>query len=961
MNWKKMTAFFISAVLTFSSAGVYEVKAAEEISVQYSAAEDEDSGISNGEEKIIESETGDESDSSEGFLQEEDQTEELTSDDELENDSFEENTGNDSFSDGEDSTEEIFSDDTDVEENEFNDGKDSGIQSEITGAVDTSDAIIYALDYNKKDGLPKMESGIPGSYQIPVEKDSGKVSYEVISGYTVMVDENGLVTPDGIDVYNPETEIWDKEYWFGDSVIEVTVGNKKYKIKVTVVNYADYYAEKRMNIFLDNNITENMSQYDKVKKICEWLSNNFDYSVKYYTYTDLMIYGEGDCWANGYAADYMFKQIGLTSYMRWGANDPGAIGISHKGNVVIIDGEKYRVECGYIGKAPRYYSIKKMLDDYTYEVQADGTVRIIQYDGMDSEVRVPDSIDGHKVTVIGKEAFWHSMVPITSVILPDTITTIEDSVFWDCTELESVTIPRSVVSIGKDVFGKTSGKDSKLSQIFVDPENKSYSSKNGMLLDKTGKRLVACPPAVKGICTIPDGITKIDDRVFYNNDKITEVRLPSSIEEIGSETFAQCSVLKKITLPYGLKKIGEKAFYYDTEIESMDIPASVEEIDNEALYNIWRVVIRGTGTKLGENVVHEMGTALIIAPKGSVAEKYAKETGCTFTEMENGDLPSLKEEWFEFDLYNYGYTGEEVEPDVYITESGGFLRLNKDFTVEYHNNINAGQGTVTVKGQGIFRGELTKKFNIQPASLELDFYPEYITFRESGKSSLTVEESGKPLKPAIQVKGYKENQDYTVSYMDNIKPGYATVIIRGTGNYTGTYYTYFYIEKKAMQVKINSKKIVYNGREQKPSVTVTVHGRKLKTSEYNVRYKNNKNIGYASLTVTGKGKYAKYSAAASFRIEPRQTRLTTVKSTGKGKGTVYWERKKEVSGYQIAFSTNSRFSGAKYRSTGNKTSKFVVDRLKSGKIYYFRIRTYKKIGNKNWYSSWSNVKKIKIK
>ena len=117
-----------------------------------------------------------------------------------------------------------------------------------------------------------------------------------------------------------------------------------------------------------------------------------------------MLDGGGDCWANTSAVNYMCEKLGLTVYARYAANDPGA-GSGHRNSVVIIDGERYLVDCGYTGNAPRHYELSKMDYDYSYEILNDGTLRLYQYEGTDTNIVVPDTIDGRKVTVLGNSTF----------------------------------------------------------------------------------------------------------------------------------------------------------------------------------------------------------------------------------------------------------------------------------------------------------------------------------------------------------------------------------------------------------------------------------------------------------------------------------------------------------------------------------------------------------------------------
>lgn len=145
---------------------------------------------------------------------------------------------------------------------------------------------------------------------------------------------------------------------------------------------------------------------------------------------------------------------------------------------------------------------------------------------------------------------------------------------------------------------------------------------------------------------------------------------------------------------------------------------------------------------------------------------------------------------------------------------------------------------------------------------------------------------------------------------------------------------------------------------------MTVYARKKKLSGkyYSVSFKNNKNVGTATVTVKGKGSYRYYSGTATFKINLKKAVLSSLKASGKGRLEVRWKRSSGNSGYQIQYAANSKFKSAKSRTIGGagKTG-CTLSGLKSRQTYYVRVRTYKKVGGKTWYGSWSTVQKGKVR
>jgi len=163
------------------------------------------------------------------------------------------------------------------------------------------------------------------------------------------------------------------------------------------------------------------------------------------------------------------------------------------------------------------------------------------------------------------------------------------------------------------------------------------------------------------------------------------------------------------------------------------------------------------------------------------------------------------------------------------------------------------------------------------------------------------------------------------------------------------------------KAKITVKAQVYSGKAKKPAVTVKLGSVTLKKgTDYTVSYKNNTSIGTASVTVTGKGKY-KGTAKATFKIVPKAVTGMTLKA-GSNQLTVSWKKNAGVTGYQLQYGLKSDFSSAKKVSVKKaSTLKKVLKGLKKGRYYYVRIRAWKTVKEKNYWSAWSAKARAKVK
>ena len=928
--------------------------------------------------------------------------------------------------------EEIFGDGENQEQQEdiFTDDIPAAGTSEKETDVESTEIYLYAMN-DTYSSVISMPDTMQTSYQI---QTSGKNPvYTVVSGYTAKVSETGLVTPkmqyvtyvdkNGNDVKSQ----W--EYMFGETLISVQDGNSTVYYKFILKDYAEYYAEQKMDTFLKENITAEMSDYKKVETIARWLANNFNYSQYHSGYTGLMLDGGGDCWANTSAVNYMCEKLGLTVYARYAANDPGA-GSGHRNSVVIIDGERYLVDCGYTGNAPRHYELSKMDYDYSYEILNDGTLRLYQYEGTDTNIVVPDTIDGRKVTVLGNSTFQYctQASDIESVTLPDSLTTIEKNAFYNCEKLKSVTIPPNVSSIGLAAFVEGLSESS-LTEIKVDPENPYFSEKDGVVFSKDGTKLIVFPSGRSGDYQIPDGTVSVGDYAFYYCVNVSSITVPGSVRSLGEGAFGNCSSLTKAVLNEGLEEIGEYAFQSSSGIRDIIIPASVKSVGKNGLClsSGCRIRVLSTDTVWADDAFRD--SALIAGKKDSTLQKYAEDHGRTFVELSADNRIPLQNEWFEQITPEYEYNGKSHEPEIESSESAPELEQGSDYEVTYENNINAGTATIKITGKDIFCGTVERSFKITPD--ENGMYVCY--FAENNETYLETTFKGKKVEPEVVIDGLVRGKDYTVTYVNNEKPGearaeltgignykgsetlyftiygklpaadpiadqtytgneitpdivipglkagedyymyyednqypgVATVTIYGTGYYKGTATIHFKIIKKTERfvsnVKLNRTSYTYTGKSIRPSVTVTVNGKKIGASAYKLYYKNNKNSGIGTVQVRGTGKYSRINKTLTFKILPPKTLLTGLKKANRS-FTASWKKNIQATGYQIQYAADSRFTKERKTVTVGKQSatRYKISGLKNKKTYYVRIRSYKRVGKKVLYSSWSTVKKIRV-
>ena len=172
-------------------------------------------------------------------------------------------------------------------------------------------------------------------------------------------------------------------------------------------------------------------------------------------------------------------------------------------------------------------------------------------------------IDGtdYIVKEIGEEVFY-KCTNITSITIPDSVTSIGDFAFFGCSSLTSITIPESVTSIGSFAFQICS----RLTSVDFGAKSQLVSIGNQAFYYCSGLTSI----------TIPESVTSIGTSAFYGCSGLTSITIPESVTSIGTSAFYGCRGLTSITIPESVTSIGSSAFYQcsslnEVTIESDDI------------------------------------------------------------------------------------------------------------------------------------------------------------------------------------------------------------------------------------------------------------------------------------------------------------------------------------------------------------------------------------------------------
>ena len=308
---------------------------------------------------------------------------------------------------------------------------------------------------------------------------------------------------------------------------------------------------------------------------------------------------------------------GVTIYYKF-INDNTELSVTYRGN----SWDTYRNE--YRGNIVIPGSVE--YDGTTYQVTSIGTGAFCECNLLES-VTIPNSVTSidvaafewctgitsitfpNSVTSIGSYAF-HGCSRLASVIIPNSVTSIGGCVFIGCKNLKSIDIPNSVTKIGDYTF-----QECGLTSVTL--PNKITSIDTGLFQNSRDLTSVTIPNSVTSIkasafagcsgltsISIPDDVTNIGKNAFQGCKNLTSVNIPDGVTSIDIGVFENCSALTSFPIGIGVTSIGDEAFSGCSGLTSVSIPARVTTIGDESFNgcnNMTSVTIGDGVTTIGES------------------------------------------------------------------------------------------------------------------------------------------------------------------------------------------------------------------------------------------------------------------------------------------------------------------------------------------------------------------------
>ena len=571
---------------------------------------------------------------------------------------------------------------------------------------------------------------------------------------------------------------------------------------------------------------------------------------------------------------------------------------------------------------------------------------------------------GSGAEIIGEKAFKNCSA-LASISLPASVKTIGNNAFENCSSLATVNysgkraqwgaisiggnnapLSSATINCSDGIIGTVSGKCGTMvnysitytattgslnifgSGAMADYERgKSPFYKNsaitsvsfGPMISKIGNSAFEDCTGLTSV-TITGHIKTIGEHAFLACSGLESVELASGVQTVGFYAFSSCDNLKSVVLPNTVTTIDGGAFRDCKKLESLNIPDSVTSIGSYAFFNDSKLTISAKCTNsLMAGVVSENGV------------KWAKvHTMSPVAEVKASCLTGGNNAYYHCtacDKYFKDEAGKtETTPNAEKTAA-----LGHDFkaTVTKPTCTEGGYTTYDcTRCLYSYEGDYTDPAHTPGEPEILSFVP--ATYDKDGYYTSIV---------SCTVCGAELDRQEDVLIPKLEKTDLAAAEVTGIKDKT------------------------YTGKNTSQSITVKLNGKILvKGEDYKVSYKNCAKVGKATLTITGINAYSG-KITKTYKINPKSTTVSKATSPKSKQIKVTWKKQTtQTTGYQLQYSTSSKFKSAKTVTVKkNKTTSTTIKKLKGKKKYYVRIRTYKTVDGKKYYSSWSKSKTVTTK
>ncbi len=523
-----------------------------------------------------------------------------------------------------------------------------------------------------------------------------------------------------------------------------------------------------------------------------------------------------------------------------------------------------------------------------------------------------------------------------------------------------------------------------LETIRIAPDNAKYAVQDGIVLTKDLQSVVYVPPKypLKNM-DLPQ-VTRLEWRAFADCTNLETISLPN-VTYIGNNAFDNCTNLETISLP-NVTEIRYEAFNNCARLKEVRISdrGSKLTIGAKAFYACRRLtglLVDGSYENLGpklqvdETAMDPLAHVRLMFPvtydanggtDAPAAERKVLGDDLTLTTREPRRSGYVFAGWSTTANGTVHYLpGDRYTADESATLYAVWQKAAENYTLHYSTD----QGVPVPASQTAAGGTQVKLSTVVP--------------RKSGYVFLgwADRKGGTPAYRAGDAYTLQQNTTlYAVWQAQEPAPEvhvYRTKVQPATWSADGRSYEVCdqcgavrntRVIAKAKTATLSAVNYTYDSKVKQPTVTVRdSKGKALKNgTNYKISYpKGMKNVGKYTVKVTLKGNYSG-TKSLTYNINPKGTSVSKVTAAKKGFKVTWKKQATQTTGYQVQYSTSSKFKSAKTVTISkNKTTSKSVGKLSAKKKYYVRVRTYKtvKVNGKNvkLYSGWSKAKSVTTK
>lgn len=714
------------------------------------------------------------------------------------------------------------------------------------------------------------------------------------------------------------------------------------------------------------------------------------------------------CYKNSYAESYLKENNVPYIYIDATSNDDIVSGkitrynwtLNKRTGVLELSGSGAIED--FTSKAPSWYDYRLFVSSV---ILPQGVTKIGE-NAFKDFVKLKNITIPNNVKTIDKSAFY-SCIKLEIVDLGNGINAIKDQAFAYCENLKSITIPSGVTSIGQSVFR----------DCFA-IETVNFNAVNCNSLDEYRNPVFENCTNLKNV-NIANGVKTIPSFLFEGCIGIESVIIPYGVTSIGEDAFDGCKSLESVTLPNSLISISDGAFYYCSSLKSIAIPNSVVTIGEWAFsgcISLNDVIIGNSVTTIGNAAFNNCRSLTEITIPDSVIT-IGESAFDSCSRLTNINLPnsinSIGDEAFSHcdnlmsinisEKNRYYCTIDGVLFDKNITTLMQYPIARTDTSYTIPNTVtgvddHAFSGCEKLKNITVynptcyfyiycgidkdniiygFKGSTAEEFAQKVGADFIDVETVHShNFTESDTTDAKIcLVCGRT---ECEILGHKYTNSCD-SFCNNCNeyrtPPHAyksEITSRSTTAKNGLVVTKCsacgHISKQLVirsvkSIALSSASATYNGKIRTPGVVVKDSaGRTINSKHYTVSYQSGrKNVGRYKVTVKLKGYYSG-TKNLYFTILPPKTTLSKLTSGKKSFTATITKKSTQVTGYQLQYSTNKRFTSVKTKTIkSNKSVRQTIKSLKAKKYYYVRVRTYRTVGGKHYYSGWSSYKTVKTK